>query len=128
MRIADGDGYELDLLSADVDPFRWIDLDTADVEDDLLVAKLGLDFAPADPNGDVVLPTPPREPSRDDAGAVPRQFSRRAVGIPDPHVRTRAVHGRDLEQAVGTDAVVVIAELADGARRQRRRQLTRLDQ
>src|SRR5436853_591356 len=129
VRIADRHGRDLDLLAVEVEPLRLTDVDDPDVEDDLAVTPhVGCRLSTADADLHFRLADPAREPCGDDAGAVAGELRRRTVRIPDPDVGSRAGGGEDLEHSVGTNAEVVVAESPNRVRRQRRRQLSLLDE
>jgi len=104
-------------------------LDRSDIERDVAVlADDSFDLARSDRDRDSLGARPARKPGRDDAHAVAGELGDRAVGIPDADLGLRTVGGHDLEEAVRTDAVVVVAQLRNGVRRQRLGEVSLLDQ
>ena len=129
MRVPDRHGNELDGLTCDVDRLRLPHLDGPHVRLDLLsAAHLRNDLSRADRNPHSPGAASPGEPACGDPRAVARELGCRAVGIPD-HDLGRVTVGRgDLDDPVGADTEVVIADLLDPFGRQRERKLSPLDQ
>ena len=129
VRVANGDRREFHALVAQVERLGLPHLDTSDVDfDPLAVANDRLDVARADRQRHLLGLRLARKPRRDDSHAVAGQLGCRAVRIPDPHLGVRPFHLQYLKQTVGSDAVVVVAEVPDTIRRQRFWKLSPYDQ
>src|ERR671935_95469 len=98
VRIAHGNGGEIDALCAEVERLFGADLDVADVKHDIGPVHFCLRGPPRNADGYAVFAAASRKPCGDDACSVSRKLGRRSVGIPDAHVRARGVDRRDLEQ------------------------------
>ena len=129
MWVADRDRCELHLGAVDSERLDRPDLDLAHLGlDREPVAHPRDDLAWADSDHDLVGAAPAREPAGGDTGAVPGELGRRAVGVPDDDLGARALGGEHLENAVGADSHVVVAEPADERRLQREADLSPLDE
>src|SRR5262249_1133116 len=72
------------------------------------------DDAGPDPYGHLVEAGEKRMPARRDPRPVAGELRLRAVRVPDHDLNLAPVAHRDLEDAVGADAAVVVAECTDG--------------
>ena len=86
------------------------------------------DLARPDGDDDLVGAAPAREPAGGDARPVAGELGRRAVRVPDDDLGARPVGGEHLEDPVGADADVVVAEPADERRLEREADLSPLDE
>ena len=124
VRVADRDRSQLDLVAVDVDRLRLPDGDRAHLLLDVATtAQPCQDRAWADEDPHLVGAGPPRQPARSDARAVPGELGDRAVRVPDDHLGGVVVRRDHLEDAVGADPEVVVADALHSLRRQRNRQL-----
>ena len=129
VRVADGDRDELDRLSRDVDRLGLPHLDRAHVRLDLLaLAHLRDDLARADRDAHGACAASAGKPASRDSRPVARELGGRAVGVPDDDLGGIAVRRRDLDDAVGADAEVVVADPLHPFGRQREGKLSPLDQ
>ena len=117
MRVADRDRHEFDALVADVDRLRLPHLDRANVHLDLLaVAHRGDDLARPDGDPHLAGAATTGEPARRDPRSVAGELGGRAVRVPDHDLGAIAVRSRHLDDAVGADAEVVVAQPSGHAR------------
>ena len=120
--IADRDGREVDSFVSEVERLRLPHFHLSDVQRDVAVrADYGVEGARPDRDRDALRTRPAREPGGNDANAVAGELGGRAVGVPDANLGSCPVAGRDLQEPVRPDAVVVVAELPDAVRCQRLR-------
>ena len=109
VRVADGDGRELERQSVDFELLRIANLHAP---------HLGLNLEPsshrcsdlprADRHPDLVPSRLARQPTRSDPRPVSRELGRRAVRVPDHNVHARAGDRGHLEDPVRSDAKVVV--------------------
>src|SRR4029453_11556402 len=112
VRVADRDGHHLVLLSVDVDLLLLPPLDRAHPPPDLLaVAHRGHDLARPDLDPDAIVTVSARQPAGGDPRPVSRDVRGGAGAIPDDDLRRVAVRGQHFDDAVRTDAEVVVADL-----------------
>jgi hypothetical protein len=110
MRVADSHRRELDAFALHLERLRPPDLDRAEVDLDIAVLHPGRNRPVAETHAGEGDPTSPSEPHGGDPGAVPGQLGSRAVRVPDHDLRLGASHVDDLENPVGSHALVGIAE------------------
>src|SRR3954453_11011038 len=124
VRVADRDGRQLDAFALDGDRLGLADLDSPHLLLDLAAAAHRRRHLPR-PYDDshLVAAAAAREPACRDTRPVPGELRRGAVGVPDHDLGAVTVGGDDLEDAVGADAEVVVADPAHALLGQRRRQI-----
>ena len=129
VRVADRNRDHLVLLAVDLERFPLPHLDLAHLRLDLLpVAHRRDDVAGPDADPDAVEPVTPGQPAGGDSRAVSGQFGGRSVRVPDHDLRRVAVRRQDLDDPVGADTEVVVADLLHPLGRQRQGKLSPLDQ
>ena len=120
---------EVDSLVTEVERLRLPHFHLSDVQRDVAVrTDHGVEVARPDRDRDALGTRLAREPGCNDANAVAGELGGRAVGVPDTNLGSCPVDGRDLQEPVRPDAVVVVAELPDAVRCQRLGELSLLDQ
>src|SRR5262245_23090264 len=129
MRVPDRDRGELDVLAVDLDRLRLPDVDRAHLLLDVaLAAEPREHHARADEEPNLVGAAPSRKPARRDPRAVPGELGDGAVRVPDDHLGSVVVRRDHLEDAVGADAEVVVADALHPLRCQGDRELGLLDE
>ena len=112
MRVSDRNGDELDLLAVDLERLGLADGHVAHLHLDLESAEHArLDCSLTHAHAHLSAGIPACQPARSDASAVTGQLGERAVWVPDLHVDLVAAHRDDLDDAVGADPEVIVAEL-----------------
>ena len=111
MWVADRDGRELEPLPVDVEHLRAADIDRSEVDLDIVPLHAGRDRSLTEAHAWECDSAPVSKPHRRDPSSVPGQLRTGSVRIPDDDVGLGSPDVDDLEDTVGPDAVMGIAEV-----------------